>query len=217
MRGSPVFVPILRCLPSRVAFLGAMRDFLLSRALLPLIPPTPFSHKGRRGLLGILMAETKDGTQGPKKPAPVRDAARTPTTAHTLGARASRSRRVSEGTLLALPRRRTPWERGRPARVASPRARCSHSHDGAHPGSAGVPPEWSSRGDTARAPATGDTAAYGQDDRAPRRCSDAHRSREQGTFQNDYASPRQECSLSIKIRYRRKSDRKPPLASGCRR
>jgi hypothetical protein len=49
MRGSPVFVPILRCLPSRVAFLGAMSDFLLSRALLPLIPPTPFSHTGLKG------------------------------------------------------------------------------------------------------------------------------------------------------------------------
>jgi hypothetical protein len=84
MRGSPVFVPILRCLPSRVAFLGAMSDFLLSRALLPLIPPTPFSHKGRRGLLGVLMAETKDGTQGLKKPTPVRDTARAPTTGHNL-------------------------------------------------------------------------------------------------------------------------------------
>jgi len=108
MRGSPVFVPILRCLPSRVAFLGAMRDFLLSRALLPLIPPTPFSHKGRRGLLGILMAETKDGTQGPKKPTPVRDAARTPTTGHTLGARASRLRGAAGGTLPALLRRGIP-------------------------------------------------------------------------------------------------------------
>jgi hypothetical protein len=77
---------------SRVDFLGAMRDFLLSRALLPLIPPTPFSHKGRRGLLGVLMAETKDGTQGLKKPTPVRDTARAPTTGHTLGARASRLR-----------------------------------------------------------------------------------------------------------------------------
>ena len=66
------------------------------------------------------MAETKDGTQGPKKPTPVRYAARTPTTGHTLGARASRSRRVSEGTLLALPRRGTPWERGRPACVEQP-------------------------------------------------------------------------------------------------
>ena len=57
----------------RVDFLGAMSDFLLSRALLPLIPPTPFSHKGRRGILGVLMAETGDGTQGlAKKSTPVR-------------------------------------------------------------------------------------------------------------------------------------------------
>ena len=41
--------------------------------LLPLIPPAPFSHKGRRGSLGVLMPETEDGTQGlPEKPAPVR-------------------------------------------------------------------------------------------------------------------------------------------------
>jgi len=33
-------------------------------ARLPLIPPTPFSHKGRRGSLGVLMPETGDGTQG---------------------------------------------------------------------------------------------------------------------------------------------------------
>jgi hypothetical protein len=36
------------------------------------IPPTPFSHKGRRGRLGVLMAETGDGTQGlAKKSTPV--------------------------------------------------------------------------------------------------------------------------------------------------
>jgi hypothetical protein len=33
------------------------------RCLCPLIPPTPFSHQGRRGSLGILMPETGDGTQ----------------------------------------------------------------------------------------------------------------------------------------------------------
>jgi len=38
-----------------------------------LIPPTPFSHKVRRGSLGVLMAETGDGTQGlAKKSTPVR-------------------------------------------------------------------------------------------------------------------------------------------------
>ncbi len=50
-----------------------MSDVLHSRAPLPLIPPTPFSHTGRRGSLGILTAETGDGTQGlAKKSIPVR-------------------------------------------------------------------------------------------------------------------------------------------------
>jgi hypothetical protein len=82
-------------------------------------------------------------------------------------------------------------------------------------------------------PRWGITAACGQDDRAPRRCGDAgacgrdarssrqcgdaHRSREQGIFQNDYALPWQECILSIRIWYRRKSDRQPPVAPGYRR
>jgi hypothetical protein len=49
-----------------------MSDVLHSRAPLPLIPPTPFSHKGRRGSLGVLMPETEDGTQGlAKKSTPV--------------------------------------------------------------------------------------------------------------------------------------------------
>ena len=40
--------------------------------LLPLIPPAPFSHTGRRGRLGVLMAETENGRQGlPQKPPPV--------------------------------------------------------------------------------------------------------------------------------------------------
>jgi hypothetical protein len=40
--------------------------------LLPLIPPAPFSHTGRRGRLGVLMPETEDGRQGlPQKPPPV--------------------------------------------------------------------------------------------------------------------------------------------------
>ena len=42
-----------------------------SCALLPLIPPSPFSDKGRRGSCGVLMPETGDGAQGlPQKPAP---------------------------------------------------------------------------------------------------------------------------------------------------
>ena len=49
-----------------------MSDVLHSRAPLPLIPPAPFSHKGRRGSSGILMAEMGDGAQGlAKKSTPV--------------------------------------------------------------------------------------------------------------------------------------------------
>jgi hypothetical protein len=56
----------------RVEFLGEISSFLHSRALLPLFPPTPFSHEERRGSLGVLMPETGDGTQGlAKKPTPV--------------------------------------------------------------------------------------------------------------------------------------------------
>ena len=47
---------------SRVDFLGEMSDFLLSGAPLPHIPPTPFSHKVRRGSWGVLKPETEDGT-----------------------------------------------------------------------------------------------------------------------------------------------------------
>jgi len=58
---------------SRVEFLGEMSDVLHSYAPLPLIPPTPFSHKGRRGSLDVLMAETGDSTQGlAQKSTPVR-------------------------------------------------------------------------------------------------------------------------------------------------
>jgi hypothetical protein len=49
-----------------------MRGLLHSRALLPLIPPTPFSHKGRRGSLGFLKPRMREGMQGlPKKPTSV--------------------------------------------------------------------------------------------------------------------------------------------------
>ncbi len=61
---------------SRGEFLGEMSDVLHSRAPLALIPPTPFSHKGRRGSLGVLMAETGNSTQGlAKKSTPVRQQA----------------------------------------------------------------------------------------------------------------------------------------------
>ncbi len=46
--------------------------FFIPVRFCPLIPPAPFSHKGRRGrILGVLMPETEDDTQGlPKKPTP---------------------------------------------------------------------------------------------------------------------------------------------------
>ena len=67
----PRLLPLIPLL-SRVEFLGEMSDVLHSRAPLPLIPPAPFSHTGRRGRLGVLMAETGDGTQGlAKKSTPV--------------------------------------------------------------------------------------------------------------------------------------------------
>ena len=53
-----------RAVLSSVEFLGEMSDVLHAYAPLPLIPPTPFSHKGRRESLGVLMPETGDGTQG---------------------------------------------------------------------------------------------------------------------------------------------------------
>jgi hypothetical protein len=55
---------------SRAEFLGEMGGFLHSCALLPLIPPTPFSHKGRRGSLVVLMHETGDDIQGLAKKSP---------------------------------------------------------------------------------------------------------------------------------------------------
>ncbi len=57
----------LRLCPSSPLPLLAHREkgaFGHPEELLPLIPPTPFSHTGRRGSLGILMPETEDGTQG---------------------------------------------------------------------------------------------------------------------------------------------------------
>ena len=59
-----------RALKGRV--LRSNARFAAFPRLLPLIPPTPFSHKGRRGSLGVLMPETEDGAQGlPQKPTPV--------------------------------------------------------------------------------------------------------------------------------------------------
>ena len=48
-----------------------MSGLLHSGAHLPLIPPAPFSHTGRKGSLGVLMPRTSEGAQGLfKKPAP---------------------------------------------------------------------------------------------------------------------------------------------------
>jgi hypothetical protein len=43
------------------------------RALLPLVPPAPFSHNGEKGDVDVLMPETDERTQGlPKKSTPGR-------------------------------------------------------------------------------------------------------------------------------------------------
>ena len=49
-----------------------MNDVLYSRAPLPLIPPAPFSHKGRRGNVGVLMPETEADRSGRGDGAPRR-------------------------------------------------------------------------------------------------------------------------------------------------
>jgi hypothetical protein len=46
---------------------------LRSYARLPLIPPTSFSHKGRRGSWGVLKPTTSEGTPGLPKRLPVRE------------------------------------------------------------------------------------------------------------------------------------------------
>ena len=46
--GDPMRLPL-----SSVEFLGEMSDVLHSYAPLPLIPPAPFSHQGRRGSLAF--------------------------------------------------------------------------------------------------------------------------------------------------------------------
>ena len=89
---------------SGVEFLGEMRGFLNARALLPLIPPTPFSHKGRRGSLGVLKPKTREGIHGLPR----------------LGARAARPQRCVHrlGVGASCP----PfigWECGRRARIGA--------------------------------------------------------------------------------------------------
>jgi hypothetical protein len=46
--------------------------FCILMRLCPSSPQLPFSHKGRRGILGVLMPETGDSTQGlAKKSTPI--------------------------------------------------------------------------------------------------------------------------------------------------
>jgi len=86
----------------RSQFLGEMSDVLHSHAPLPLIPPAPFSHKGRRGSLGILMAETGDGTQGLAKKS-------TPVSPSAGGRRVDPARRACPTSARASARRRRRW------------------------------------------------------------------------------------------------------------
>jgi len=115
---------------ARVEFLGEMSNVLHSRAPLPLIPPTPFSHKGRRGSLGVLTAEMGDGAQGlAKKPTLVsRHLPRTQPwvrgrPARTQPCAPSRGRRHLPRTQhrpitnAQASRPHSPWVRGRPART----------------------------------------------------------------------------------------------------
>jgi hypothetical protein len=75
-RCAPRAPPQCCCVPSLsgVEFLGEMRGLLHSRALLPLIPPPPFSHKGRRGSLGVLKPRMRKGMQGLPKNLPLQGA-----------------------------------------------------------------------------------------------------------------------------------------------
>ena len=67
--------PACRCsriLALKGGFLGRDERFFAFRCVFAPHPPAPFSHKERRGILGVLMPETGDGTQGPaQKPSPV--------------------------------------------------------------------------------------------------------------------------------------------------
>jgi hypothetical protein len=82
-RESERFCPSSPPLKRRV--LGSNARFAAFPRLLPPHPPAPFSHKGRRGSLGVLMPETEDGAQGlPQKPTPVSSSPHPPSP--TLGA-----------------------------------------------------------------------------------------------------------------------------------
>jgi hypothetical protein len=57
------------CVIIRVSF--SLYSFCCILAPVAPHPPAPFSHKGRRGRLGVLMPEAEDGTQGlPQKTCP---------------------------------------------------------------------------------------------------------------------------------------------------
>ena len=127
---------------SSVECLGEMSNVLHSRAPLPLIPPTPFSHKGRRGSLGVLTAEMGDGAQElAKKPTLVSWGAQASPPPARLGARASRPHaalRPFTGTQASPPHAALGAQASPPPTRLGARASC--------------PPAWV-RGRLARTPA----------------------------------------------------------------
>ena len=96
---------------SRVEFLGEMSGFF--PRVFPLIPPTPFSHKGRRGILGFLMPKTGEGTQEfPPKPAPVSPRGSVERTMFSFPDGSHRCMRARRPRTHAV-RRRAPFQRAR--------------------------------------------------------------------------------------------------------
>ena len=89
-----------------------MQSFLHSRALLPLIPPTPCSHKKEQGEVGRPEAQNESRNTGaPKEPAPV---------GRGRSALAGRSK---AGCVLPTRSRRPRTQVGQDARVPGMRAR----------------------------------------------------------------------------------------------
>ena len=96
-----------------------MQSFLHSRALLPLIPPTPCSHKKEQGEVGRPEAQNESRNTGaPKEPAPV---------GRGRSALAGRSK---AGCVLPTRSRRPRTQVGQDARVPGMRARRPRSQVG---------------------------------------------------------------------------------------